>query len=221
LGLNRNEGSILENIASESQLFEDFPSATLYLDDLSEIFGILAEACDKVEVTAGDYEICDPDELDALASKFPQGRFGHIHLQGYDPYIAIDLRTSGVSANISKDTFEQRGLVSKLRDIVQRGKKRNLHPGWLFTGLSHISILGFAWQLFSKEYLMGALLFSLSIASLWISVRYNMKNKVIVHSQRRGSVRTFFERKKDDIALSFIAALFGGAITYLITKLFP
>lgn len=211
----------MENIASESQRFEDFPSATLYLDDLSEIVGTLAEACKRVEVTAGDYKICDPDELDALASKFPKGRFGHIYLQGHDPYIAIDLRTSGVSASISKNTLEQRGLVSKIRDIVQRGKKMNLHPGWLFTGLSHVAFLGFAWQLFSKEYIMGASLFFLSIASLLISVGYDRKNKVIVHSQPRGSVRTFFERKKDDIALAFIAAILGGVITHLSTKLFP
>ena len=68
---------------------------------------------------------------------------------------------------------------------------------------------------------MGSLLIILSLASIPISVGYGMKNTVIVHSQSRGSVRTFFERKKDDIALAFIAAFLGGAITYLTTKLLP
>jgi len=211
----------LENIASESRRFEDFPSATLYLDDLSEILGTLAKACKSIEVRAGDYKICDPAELHVLASQFPKGRFGHIYLQGNDPYVSIDLRTSGVSAYISKDTLEQRGLVSKIRDIVQRGKKRNLHPGWLFSGLSNIAVIVATWQFISKEYLMGSLLIILSLASIPISVGYGMKNTVIVHSQSRGSVRTFFERKKDDIALAFIAAFLGGAITYLTTKLLP
>jgi len=133
----------LENIASESPRFEDFPSATLYLDDLSEILGTLAKACRSIEVRAGDYKICDPAELDALASRFPKGQFGHSYLQGHDPYISIDLRTSGVSAYIPKDTLEQRGLVSKIRDIVQRGKKRKLHPGRLFSGPMHRTLLKF------------------------------------------------------------------------------
>ena len=68
---------------------------------------------------------------------------------------------------------------------------------------------------------MGALLIFLSFATIPMGVRYNMKNKVIVHSQQRSDVKTFFERKKDDIALVVISATLGGIIAYMITKLMP
>ena len=198
---------------------EDFPPATLYLDDLSRIVEALAQACKKIEVKTGDYKITDPSELNALASKFPAGRFDHIYLQGYDPYVSIDLRTYGVSAYISEDTLVQRGIVSIIREIVNSGKKKNSE--WIFAVFFNIPFLVGIWQLFSKEYIVGAVLIFLSFAMFIIGVRYSMKNKVIVHSQQRSAVKTFFERKKDDIALAAISATLGGVIAYMITKLMP
>ncbi len=57
---------------------EDFPPATLYLDDLAQIVQVLAESCKKIEVKSGDYKIIDSSELNDLASKFPDGRFDHV-----------------------------------------------------------------------------------------------------------------------------------------------
>lgn len=205
----------------KNKRFEDFPSATLYLDDLSEMLATLAEVCDRVELKTGDYTISEPVELEILASKFPNGRFGHVYLQGYDPYVSVDIRMSGVSAYISDETLELCGLVSKIRDIVQRRKKRNLHPGWLFSALSFSAASVGTLQIMSKEYLTGSLLIMLSLASIPSIVSYEMKNTVIVHTQPRASVKSFFERKKDDIVLVVIATLFGGFVTYLITKLLP
>lgn len=74
------------------------------------------------------------------------------------------------------------------------------------------------WQIISKEYYVGALLVLLSFAIIPISVNYGMKNKVVIHSKKRGEVKTFIERKKDDISLAVISALLGGAITYVVTK---
>lgn len=105
---------------------EDFPATTLYLDDLEEIVGILAGACKRLEIKVGDYKITDAGELNLLAQKF-SGRFEHIALQGYNPYVSVDLRTYGVSAYISEDSLEQRGIVARIRDVINKGKKKN--PG--------------------------------------------------------------------------------------------
>lgn len=217
MGVKVTRESILEKITNK--ISEDFPPTTLYLDDLSQIVEVLVQSCKKIEVKTGDYKITDPSELNALASKFPAGRFDHVYLQGYDPYVSIELRTSGVSAYISEDTLVQRGIVSKIRDIVNSGKKKN--PGWFYGALSNVAAFAGTWQIISKEYVVGALLVFLSLATIPISVRYGMKNKVIVHSQRRSDVKTFFERKKDDIALAAISATLGGVIAYMITKLMP
>jgi hypothetical protein len=204
----------LEKITSRR--IEDFPPTTLYLDDLSEIVGVMAQACSHIEIKSGDYKITDASELDVLASRFPSGRFDDVYLQGYDPYISIGLRKHAISAYISEDALEQRGIVSKVRDIINDGKKRN--PEWLFAALSNIAVAVGMWQIISKEYYVGALLVLLSFAIIPISVNYGMKNKVVIHSKKRGEVKTFIERKKDDISLAVISALLGGAITYVVTK---
>lgn len=209
---------ILEKIGSRRM--EDFPPTTLYLDDLSEIVGIFTKACKCIEIKAGDYKITDPAELEALATKFPNGRFESIYLQGYEPYISLDLRTFGVTAYISDDTLEQRGVVAKVRDILNKGKKKS--PRLLFYALTYIAAFVGTWQIISKDYLLGLPLIGLSLVSISVSVNYGMKNKVVVHSHLRGTAKTFFERKKDDIALAvisaFLGALLGGVITYLLRK---
>ncbi|MDO8789897.1 MAG: hypothetical protein Q7J42_17615 [Sulfuritalea sp.] len=202
-----------------NKISEDFPPTTLYLDDLAQIVEVLAQACKEIEIKTGEYKITDPSELTELASKFPAGRFDHVYLKGYDPFISIDLRTYGVSAYISEDTLVQRGIVSKVRDIVNSGKKKN--PGWFYVALSNVAVLVGTWQIVSKEYVVGALLILLSLATIPLNVRSGMKNKVIVHSQQRSEVKTFFERKKDDIALAGISAILGGIVGYMITKLMP
>ena len=199
----------------ENKTIEDFPSATLFFDDLSEIVAIFVGSCKRIELKAGDYRITDPKELDELAKKFQKGRFGAIYLQGYDPYIQLNLATR-VSAYISEDSLEQRGIIAKCRDIVARGKK--LNPFWLLNAATNVPTLIAAWQLLSKEYLVGLLLLGLSFALIPVSVTYGMKNRVIVHTHTRASVTTFFQRKKDDIVLAIVSAAIGALVTYLATK---
>ena len=131
-----------------------------------------------------------------LASKFPHGRFEHVYIKGHKPYITIDLRMSGISAYASNGNIELRGVISKIRDIIQRRKQLNLHLGWLFSALTYIAVTVDTWQLMSKEYVTGMLLIFLSLVSIPISVRYTMKNTVVVRSQPRNLVKNYFERKK-------------------------
>ena len=196
---------------------EEFPPTTLYLDDLSEIINILTKACERVNVRAGEYKITDISEIEELASKFPAGRFEDVYLQGDKPYITVNLLTYGVSAYASIDTFENRGIISNVRDIVNRGKKIN--PALFYNSLSYIPILLCIWEFMSKEYVFGTWLIFLSIQAIFIAVKYSMKNKVIIYSRPRSQVKTFFERKKDDIVLAIISAIFGGFVAYIITKL--
>lgn len=199
--------------------FEDFPPTTLYLDHLSQIVGLLGESCKSIEVRTGNYKITNPSELNELASKFPGGRFNDIYLQGYSPFIKIDLRTYGVSAYISEDTLVQRGIVSKVRDIVNGSKKRR--PGWFYSAMLNLAVMIGIWQIMAKEYVVGALLIFLPLSAIPFVVKYGMKNKVIVHSRQRSEVTTFLERKQDDIILVAVSAVLGGMVAYMITKLMP
>lgn len=161
-------------------------------------------------------KITDLAELTELATKFPSGRFDDVFIQGYEPYISVDLRTFGVSAYISADTVEQRGVIARISDVVSRGKKRS--PYRLYVVLVSLAMLVGIWQVFAKEYVLGTALVVLSFVSIPFAVRCGMKNEVIIHSETKGATKSFLERKKDDIALAVIAAFIGGAVTYLFTK---
>ena len=199
-----------------SKRFDDFPATTLYIDDFSEIADLISQTCDRLEIKAGEYKITETSELQALAEKFPEGRFSDIYINGYDPYISFDIRSFGISAYVSDDSIETRGLVSIVRDIVARGEKRR--PALLITMFSNVSVAAGVWQLLSKEYVFGIALLILSLVVLPLAVAYDMKNSVIIHSKRRGEVTTFFQRKKDDVVIAIIAAVLGGVVTYALTK---
>jgi len=196
--------------------FEDFPATTLYIDDLSEIADVVSRTCKRLEIEVGEYKITDKSELQEIAERFPDGRFSDIRIEGYDPYVSFDFRSFAVSAYVSDDSIQARGVVSMVRDIVARGKKRK--PALLINILSNILVAAGVWQLISKEYVLGLALLLLSLVTIPIAVRYDMKNSVIIHSRRRSEVTTFFQRKKDDVAIAIIAAALGGIVTYVLTK---
>ena len=196
--------------------FDDFPATTLYIDDFSEIIDTLFEACKRIEIKVGEYKITDKAELQALAEKFPDGRFSDVRIEAYDPYISFDFRSFAVSAYVSHDSIELRGVISKVRDIVARGKKKR--PSLPISTLSYITVAVGVWQLLSKEYFLGAVLLLLSLAVIPLAVRFDMKNNVVIHSKRRGEVTSFLQRKRDDILISLISAILGGVVTYLLTK---
>ena len=204
----------MERITNRS--FEDFPPATLYLNDIESIVDVFVKTCKRVEITAGEYKIVDANELKAMAEKFPEGRFVDVKIQGHHPYLSIEFLSYAIRAYVSEDSAEQIGTVARMREIILRRKKRS--PSLAITILTGIAIVVAVWQFLSKEYATGIVLGALSLMSISIAVRTAMRNNVIVHSKNQGEFKSFFQRKKDDILLAAIAALLGGAVSYAVTK---
>ena len=69
-----------------------------------------------------------------------------------------------------------------------------------------------------KEYVIGLFLISFSFFIVPLATRSALRNNVVVHSKGRGEVKSFFERKKDDIALAIVSAILGAVISYALTK---
>ena len=195
---------------------EDFPATTLFYDDLSDIVSAIKEVCARIEIRTGNYKTDNTDEIGELAKKQKNDRFMDIYIQAYDPYISIDLKTYGISAYISEDAPEQRGVVAKIKEIADRGKKRHFEKLYK---IPLYALVASGTVLFIKsEYEIGAFLVALAILSIEWTVKLEMKNKVIIKTMERGSSKSFVKRKRDDITLAFIAAIFGGIVTFLVTK---
>jgi len=209
----------LEKIGNRQ--IKDFPPTTLFYDDLAEIVEIINSTCKKIEITTKDYEITDPKELEVLAKKYSSGRFDNIKIQGYNPYINVELRTYGIQAYISEDTTEQHGIIAKVRNIVTKGKKIN--PEWLTKVFYLIITLVIAFLFLMKQFKLGLgfslLFFASTPITLPFFVEYQMRNKVIIHTDPRGSEKGFYERNKDNLIVAVIAGVAVSVITYLISNL--
>lgn len=197
---------------------DDFPATTLYLEDLNEIVDAFVQACQSVEVTAGEFKISDPSELGALAAKFPDGRFEDIKIQGHKPYVSLELWSFRARAYISEDSLEQRGVMSKVREVLHRNRK--MRSDRVFDIAAAISLCLGIWQILSKTYFIGWPLVLAAFALLPLGGRMR-NNTVLVYAKSRAESKSFFQRKKDDVLLALIAAALGAAASYGATKLLP
>jgi hypothetical protein len=203
-----------------NQQIEDFPSTTLFFNDLAEIIEIFCSACKKVEIDCGKYRITDASELEELAKKFPNGRFESIHIQGLNPYISLDLKNYKIEAYISENTIEQHGIIAQARNIILRGKKIKLDWIWnVFMG--SILVIGM-WllklKLNTQMNIIGITLILEALLSVPTGVNYAMKNNVIVYTEIRSIKKGFIERNKDSLLVNIIVAIFAAALAVFIPK---
>jgi hypothetical protein len=203
-----------------SKHIKDFPASTLYLEDLVEIIDTFAQVCKKVEVSAGEFKISDPSELTTLAEKFTNDRFSDIRIQGYDPFVVFNTGPYNANAYISKDSIEQSGLISKVREVLHRHRK--IRPDLVVDFIFYPVAMFGVWKILDKSYLLGVpLVLAAFLALLPVSLRLRKSNTVVVYSKNRNQMNSFFQRKKDDILLAFISAALGAAVSYAVTKLLP
>lgn len=196
---------------------QDFPAVTLYVDDLEEIVALFTTACERVEIETGVYRTSDPSELAAIASKFHNGRFPEVKIQGHQPYVNVELLPHRARAYISEDSDDQRDIISKVRDVLNRRKK--LKPG-LIAGLFNMVLIGVSSVLITdKQFTSGFILAGLGISCLPIIVNLSMNNTVVVATSRLSDRSSFFIRKRGDLILLTISAVVAGAIVFAVAML--
>ena len=198
---------------------EDYPAATLYIEDVLELVDTFSQACEGIEISAGEYKISNPAELNALASKFTDDKFDYLKIQGYKPYVSLELRAFGARTYISEDSLEQRGVIAKVREVLHRSKK--IRPE-LFANIGIAVMFAIAgWQIQTKAYYVGALALFIAFSLPYVSTRLRMRSTVVVYTKSRAEAKGFFQRKKDDVVLALISAALGAAASYAATKLLP
>ncbi len=172
-----------------------------------------------MEISSGEYKIIDPAELPALAEKFPSGRFDDLKIQGFNPYVYLELRAYGARTYISEDTLQQRVVVTHAREVLQRCRK--LKPGTL-ENLAFFTLVALSTGAFiAKLYIAFACLTVAWVAMLAFGTRFRMKYTVVVYTQKRSQANTFWQRRKDDVLLAVVSAAIGAALSYAATKLLP
>jgi hypothetical protein len=196
-----------------------FPAVKLYRNDLLELIAAFEDGCERIEVRSGDFQIASGSELDQLAQQFPKGRFDDINIQGYYPFVSIELRSFGVRAYVSQDSSEQLGIVAKARVAIEQGKRL---PPWLVLGVPACVLLVAGLVLtfsgLSYDAAVICLAASLPLMSGFLGPGWR---RVVVYTRTRHESPGFMQRNRDSIALVLISAVAGGLVTYLITRLLP
>lgn len=203
---------------SGSKSFEDFPSTTLYLDDLKEILSVLSANCEEVKLRTGDYDDVKPEELDELASSLKSERFQDIYIQAHHPNISIDLRSFGIRAYISEDDVIQRGVISKIREVVARKERR--YFGKVLNVIGILPPAACAISFVMGEYAFSAAMLLLSFLMIFPTVKYQMAHKVIVMPENQETRTPFLKRKKDELLVALVAAFVGAIISFVLVKYF-
>lgn len=206
-----------------NKTYDDFPTSTLYLDDLRDIVKVFEEVCTEVTVKSGGNEIEGSAEIEALAKSFSRGRFDDIRIQGYGPFVSLGMGPRTAWAYISEDDAVQVGLIAQVREIFLRGKRWR-KTGWAY-GPSFV-FSGFTGYLFAqavlepgREHALAALAATavaivLAIVSTVIVFR---TRSIIVRTEERSAHSTFLSRNRDKLALVVLGALLGAISTGLVT----
>lgn len=207
----------MERVSNKS--YENYPAATLYLEDVIELIEAFSEACAEVEITSGEYKIKGLSELEALVSKCGDEKFENLKIQGYQPYVSLELRGFGARTYISEDSVQQRGVIAKVGDVLHRRRKIRAN---LLVHVALIAMVALAtWNALNRQYFISALAITAFLALLPLSKNVWMNGVIVVYAKRRAETRNFFYRKRDDVFLAIISAVFGAVAGYLVAKFLP
>lgn len=202
--------------SSTSKTFEDFPSFTLYLDDLKEILDVLQESCEEVKLQTLGFTDVSPLELDELAQNIESERFPNIYINAINPNVTIDIRSFGLRVFIFDDEVVQRGIVSKIRDVVNKRQRKYFGKViYFFYGICGLVLASLIYQ---KYFLYAVVLLGPIFIAINPSVKYIVNNKVKVFTENKSHRPSFIERKKDDLVISLVSASIGALLGVVLTK---
>lgn len=198
--------------------FEDFPAAKLYIEDIKEIVNIIESSCEKVTIRTGDFDEVLPSEIDDLVTSLNKKRFDDIFISAYSPYVSVDLRSYGVSAYIGEDELVQHGIVSKIREILEKRKKK--YFGSVVNALGYLPMVGFGAALTRGEWGLAGIFIALSFLMIGPIVKYQMSQKVVMLTSSVNEKESFLTRRKDELLVASISALIGALVSFILIKYF-
>lgn len=186
----------------------------LYYDDILEIYRILKEAGDLIQIKTDEYEIESIEEILSIKKPF----ITNLSIKLYEPAVSIDFRDSNIWLYASEDTPVQRGLYEKIKTILVK-KQRIFAPlfqssiaSGLFTGSS-------TWWLFTDDYkYIGILIICLGLLWMYFGHKSQFQFYSLIFPVSRTDKPSFLERNKDQLFLALISAIMGGIITLGISK---
>jgi hypothetical protein len=190
----------------------ELPAAKLYLEDLQDLYKILAEENPTgLYIRAADHELTTPEELAELQAKLGQKRIFSFEIGAAQP--SVSLRYSFTHSNVHYDTesTQARGIASRL---VDRWKVRRRLLTKYAGGVAFFLALIFMWATGKSGTPWPIALFMGFFAYLVTGVAEQMawRLRTVVYLIFKAKHETFWQRNSDKVWLAVISAVAGGGI---------
>ena len=193
-----------------------FRPLILYKDDLRDLYGLIEANSQSENHTfeIGDYEIENLEDLD----KLEVNKTRDLSITLLTPSLVLSLSKSDATLTIFSQDSNSVGLKSIIQDFLQSKERK---PRFLSKTIFHL-IIAFGGQALVILLSKLSLLESNSIPSLFIIIYsiciylptflYFTHNYSMIYPTTKSNQKSIFSRKKDELVLTLIGALLGGAI---------
>lgn len=197
----------------EGEFFE-YPSFSIFLEDLEEIEGIFRAQCESLTIKTPGAEW---ESVGGLAAT-ERGPLNEVEFVGRSPYVNLEMRPFDSRTYLS-DTRDpqQRGIESMVRSVLTRRGRlvrhdRVLIAGWIALAAGSVGVWGLEHPWRWAAFAVGSL--TLAAAQLQGS-RLRMRSYSLIHLRRAQDRDGFWERNHDQVVVALIGALAGAVLAIL------
>lgn len=186
-----------------------FKFVRLYLPELQELWNLLEQHGESLEVKADQYQIENFDDFKTIKNPIK-----NLDITCYRPYVSIRISPLWCELSILEDEEKTLGIFEKAKEILNKSQsKLRFLTSYVTIWVLIIAdgIVGRIYDIpYQYEWIYYPLLGFLMIFSLYINLR---KQALVMPYERKAFL---FARKKDDLIIAIIAAAAGSVFTLLV-----
>lgn len=191
---------------------KELPIVAIYLDEIKEIVDLLEnnkQEYGKVTITTKTHKFNSISEL----SDLPEIRMNQLKINLSNPYISVDFDRLLIRIYSSTDEIEVIGIVSKLEEIILRGKRpianfiANSYLVWIIPSPIGL-VLGLGANILKSFFVPAVILFGLIILLiLFFSFKFSLRDHSTIFLSFRNENQNFWVRNKDQIVVQVIVGI--------------
>lgn len=192
----------------------------LYRDDLVSLIEIMRDNGERATFQLGGYVVEGPEELSNEELKLAP--IQAIEFSAYEPYVNLIGRSNFLRVSASPDDIRSRGIVSKLAEVLDRGRRRtSFFASWRWL-LAYFVLLVSSTVLFlttrERVYTVG----TVTVVVLYV-VAFGVEGMVFRRRRSefllipRAAATSFWSRNREALIVNLIVAVVSVILTLLVT----
>jgi hypothetical protein len=199
-------------------LSKDYPPLIVYRDDLEEIEQEIKDARapednEGLSKFLPPYAVeCGESSYDSVAELPQDSRVREVKIEGWRPRVSVELGRGVAKLYVGSSGNESAGLFHKL-DVIMTRCRRTVFRWtsiYVFGAAMLIGVLSYALRGPAQIVAVSIQLLLLAYGTLMSCFDIWRHSNIVLHG-RRGALG-FFQRKGDDLRLSFVSAVVGAIL---------